>query len=166
MTHIAYFNGHESTPQKAIAKALEECALLLIDIPSLVVQLENLESSGHMWDAHIRVMALKEESHAEAGRHRKQNDPGLRLEIESPEHAKSGNPNEWRPIGMRHDTPPAAFRFSNAALAGEMPNIPLQDLKLPNYELARASEPEMRRLLLQVEQLRHKIYEQLEPEPE
>lgn len=161
MTQMLFFKGHDTTPEGAVRHALGECASILIDNPSLVVQLESVYPMGGNWDADIRIMALDAGAATSIKRkHRTQNDPGEKYDIKSPEHAKSGNPNEWRPVGMRHDGPPAAFRFGNAAHAGEVPEIPLQDIQTPGYELSRASEPELRRILLELEERRHKAEEE------
>ncbi len=167
MTQILFFKGHGTTPQEAIARAMEECAPVLMDNPSLVVQLEAVSPMGKGWDADIRVMALKTvSSSAPKKNHRTQDDPGLRLDMDDPEHARSGNPNEWRPIGMKHDVAPAAFRFSNAATGGEVPDIPLQDIEIPDYELSIASEPELKRILQELYEKRLKIIEEAKLELE
>jgi hypothetical protein len=155
MTQMLFFRGHGQTPQNAVGMALYECANILMDNPSLVVQLESLTPMGHEWDADVRVMALKMVSDSK-GVHKK-GEPELNYTMKNPEHMKSGNPNEWRPIGMKHDAPPAAFRFDNAAHAGEVPDIPLQDFEVPAYELAGASEPELKRIMQELQERRLRV---------
>lgn len=162
MTQMLFFKGHDATPEGAVRHALGECAEVLIDNPALVIQLESVYQMGENWDADIRVMALDVEGAGpDAKKHRKRTSSGKKNSIKSPEHAKSGNPNEWRPVGMEHDGPPTAFRFGNAACAGEVPEIPLQDIQIAGYELSRASEPEIRRILQDLEEKRHKAEQEL-----
>lgn len=168
MSQALFFRGHDSSPQRAVRNALMECADILLTNPSLIVQLEAVSPMGEEWDADIRILGLNMKEAAGGGKrsHRSQDDPAANLNMKNPEHAKSGNPNEWRPAGMKHDGPPAAFRFGNAALCGEVPEIPLQDIEIPNYELLAASEPELKRILLEAEERRRRANEKLSLEHE
>lgn len=166
MVQLLFYRGHDATPEAAIGKALGQCAQVLMGNPSLVVQLENLNETGKSWDADIRVMALKAEDGEARRPARKRGGYNLDLNMKDPEHARSGNPNEWRPVGMRHDDPPVAYRFGNAAVAGTLPDIPLQEIMLPGYEMARASEPELKRILMELEQLRLRREEKLNADME
>lgn len=158
MTQALFFRGHDTTPEQAIAHALSQVAPLITLYPSLIVQLESVDHCGPNWDADIRVLAIRT-ADGEGGAYRKRHahDPALVLEPNDPENIRSGNPNEWRPVGMKHDGPLAAFRFSNAAMAGELPQIPLVDISVSNYELARASEPELRKILEDIHQAHEMI---------
>jgi hypothetical protein len=167
MVQFLFYRGHDTTPQTAVGKALLQCTDILIDNPTLIVQLENIEPAGHNWDVDIRVMALKETSgDINSRKHRSRNDPGLHLEMENPEHALSGNPDEGRPAKVRHDALLSGARFANAAQAGAIPDLPLQDIKISNYQLNAASEPEIKRILLLLEEERRRIYEQPKPDIE
>lgn len=166
MTDVMFFRGHADTEVSAVGLALVQCAPYLMDNAGLVVQLEGLTPMGKGWDADIRLMALSHEVADGQSHHRKQNDPGLRLDVDNPEHSKSDNPNAWRPVGMKHDGPIPAFRFSNAARGGELPDIPIEHMMVPDYELARASEPELRRILRELEEKRKKVIEDFKPKPD
>ncbi len=155
MSEALFYSGHDATAEKAVGKALSQAAPIMMAYPTLYIELKSLQHSGHEWDADIRVLAVQDDK-TDAGktRHRHRSDPALNYDPKNPEHARSGNPNEWRPIGMKHDAPVAAFRFSNAALAGELPQLPLENITLDSYELSRASEPELRKILLDLEEAR------------
>jgi hypothetical protein len=159
MTQLLFYKGHDTTPQGAVGQALHQCGEILMSNPSLVVQLENLYSTGDSWDADIRVMALAEEKTAYGGKRKGRHH---RYEIKNPEHLKSGNPNEWRPVGMQHDAQPVAFRFGNAAIAGELPDIPIQEIAVPGYDPVYSTEFDLKRLLLEHETHRLKTLEKLE----
>jgi hypothetical protein len=166
MTKFLFYRGHDAEPQKALEKALAQAAQLFEAYPTLVVQLIGLNHSGPCWDADLRVSALQEER-AEDVRPRHKGGAELNLDPKDPEHAKSGNPNEWRPAGMKHDLPPAAFRFGNAALAGTLPDLPFAEMNIPGYELSRASEPELRKIMMELEERRRlEIEKHFIPEPE
>ncbi len=170
MAKAVFFRGHDISPEGAIAAALAQIVPVMLRHPSLVVDLESLSHGGKTWDADVRVLAIARGTlngvhHA--------HDPALNLEPDDPENIRSGNPNEWRPIGMKHDGPLAAFRFSNAATAGELPQLPLEDISFDNYELSRASEPELRKILHDLEEARRphpaehgKTDSSPEPEPQ
>ena len=167
MTQILFFKGHDDNPQDAISNAVKQCAPYLMDNPSLIIQLEALSPMGQGWDADVRIMALDTGANDDRARtHNGHGDPALKLEVENPEHPKSGNPNEWRPAGMDHDGAPAAFRFSNAATGGEVPDVPIQDIAIPDYELARASEPELKRMMQELHEKRLKVIEEAKLELE
>lgn len=153
MSEALFYSGHDATAEKAIGNALSQAAPVMMAYPTLYIELKSLQHSGHAWDADIRVLAVQDESGKT--RHHHKSDPALNYDPKNPEHARSGNPNEWRPIGMKHDGPVAAFRFSNAALAGELPQLPLENIKVDSYELSRASEPELRKILLDLEEARN-----------
>lgn len=156
MVELLFLKGRGKTPLTAVEQALIQGASVLLENPSLVVQLETLVETGSGWDVDIRLMALGKSLHEGQVSHK----GGQRDEynVKNPEHVLSGNPDAWRPPGMKHDSPPVAFRFGNAAVAGELPEIPLQDIKVPNYEVMRASEPELRRILLELERLRKESF--------
>lgn len=155
MSEALFYSGHDATAEKAVGNALSQVAPIMMAYPTLYIELKSLQHSGHAWDADIRVLAVQhDKTGGDNTRHRHRSDPALEYDPKDPEHARSGNPNAWRPIGMKHDGPVAAFRFSNAALAGELPQLPLENIKLDSYELSRASEPELRKILLDLEEAR------------
>lgn len=156
MVQLLFYKGHDSTPQGAVGRALHQCGEVLMNNPSLVIQLENLYTSGGAWDADIRVMSLAKEDTLRGKKRKGKGTPSEHLDIKNPEHAKSGNPNEWRPVGMEHDPPPMAFRFGNAAVAGELPDIPIQEIVVPGYDPTMHTEADLRRLLLELEEIRHR----------
>lgn len=165
MTQFLFFKGHDVTPQGAIARALVECAPVLMDNPSLLIQLESINPMGHEFDADIRVMAV--DTSSEEGvkkKHRSKDDPAERDDIDNPDTAKHIDPDAWRTL--RQDGPPAAFRFGNAAKGGEVPDVPLQDIEIRDYEMARASEPELKRIMQELEKKRLENIEQAKLELE
>lgn len=126
MTQCLFFCGKGTTEQEALRSALLQCADILLTFPSLVVELIELAPDGHHYDAHIRVMAIAKESVVSSGG-AKQKPPGKDYVPKSPEHIKSGNPNEWRPIGMTHENFLMPLNFGEMANAGALPDIPTQD---------------------------------------
>lgn len=161
MVKAVFYRGHDATAEGAVAQALAQIAPVMMRYPSLVVDLEALNHSGQTWDADVRVLAIARVAGG-AQKHRRE----LNLEPDDPEHLRSGNSNEWRPIGMKHDGPIAAFRFSNAAMAGELPQLPLEDIVIDGYELARASEPELRKMMDDLEEARVKAGRHKKHDPE
>ena len=123
--------------------------------PSLVIQLENLSSSGKAWDADVRVLALDTKT-SERSPARKKAGRGLDLNMK--------RPDAWREHDTRKDPAFAAYRFGNAALAGSLPEIPLQEMELPRYEVSRASEPELKKILMELEELRLRNLKRVRPE--
>lgn len=157
MTQFLFYKGHDATPQGAVCNALCQCGEVLLNNPSLIVQLENLYETGRAWDADIRIMALDTTEDAISVKQRRRGKP-LTYEMKDPEHARSGNPTQ----SLAHDTQPMTSRFGNAVVAGEVPDIPIQEIVVPGYDPTLHTEAEMRRLILEHEQKRlHKI-EQLE----
>lgn len=162
MVKAVFYRGHDATAEGAVAQALAQIAPVMMRYPSLVVDLEALNHSGQAWDADVRVLAIARGEASKGQRHGR----AFNLDPDDPEHLRSGNPNEWRPVGMKHDGPIAAFRFSNAAMAGELPSIPLEDINIDGYELARASEPELRKMMLDLEEARSAVFERAKHAPE
>lgn len=165
MTEMLFFRGHDESAEGAVAKALISCASVLMENPSLVVQLETITPMGQEWDADIRVMALDVSSGASGSRqHHQKGDPSVDYKIDDAETAKRTDPDDWKTL--RHDHPEAAFRFANSATGGQVPDVPLQDIQIPDYEMARASEPELKRILQELHEKRLKIIEEHKPELE
>jgi hypothetical protein len=152
VTHMLFFKGHDTTPHGAVRDALIQAADVLMEYPSLLVELKDIQQMGPFSDAHIRVMAIQE-STASAGtvQNTKKGAPQHDFDPKNPEHALSDNPDAHRPGWMGSGAPEAAFRFCNAAHAGELPDIPLQEIWLPAYELARASGPELVHIIETIE---------------
>lgn len=155
MVKAVFYRGHDTTAEGAVAQALAQIAPVMMRHPSLVVDLEAVNHNGKAWDADLRVLAI---AHSVDGK-KQPHGHNFDLEPDDPENMRSGNPNEWRPIGMKHDGPIAAFRFSNAAMAGELPQLPLEDIVIDGYELARASEPELRKMMQDLEEARRAVSE-------
>lgn len=158
MTQILFYRGHHESPDKAIGAALCQCADVLMNNPSLVIQLESLESMGHAWDADIRVMALGK---ADGGGVRaRKGSPAANYNIKNPEHARFDNPDK----NPHDNTPrPVAFRFGNAVTAGEIPDIPLQEIVMGETSPGAMTEGELTRVLLKFEELRLEKFEQNKP---
>ncbi len=131
---MLFFKGCGSTPARAIARAGRECATLLLENPSLMVELAELIEHGSHWEAHIRVMALEVIQDGE-GDSRKSSVEGKGPK--DPEHNISGDPNAWRPPGMEHD-PSSLDRveqtFDTASHAGQVPNVPVRDIVMLRQE--------------------------------
>lgn len=165
MTQMLFFRGHDNNAQGAVAKALQSCAPVLMENPSLVVQLETLTPMGQAWDADIRVFSLADGTGDIAHKsHHEKGDPSMAYNIDDVETAKRADPDDWKTL--RHDHPEAAYRFGNSAKGGEVPDVPLQDIQIPDYEMTRASEPELKRILQELHEKRLKIIEEHKPELE
>ena len=127
MTSMLFFRGQGSTAARAIARAGAECAALLQENPCLMVELVELNQTGQTWNAHLRVMAMEGVS-TSGGQGR---PPQKNYDPKNPEHAKSGDPNNWRPTGMAHD--PSSLnaveaKFDTASMAGQVPDVPVKDI--------------------------------------
>lgn len=122
---MLFFKGRGPTPTKAIARAGRECAVLLMENPSLLVELVELIQDGHEWEAHVRVMALE----AVEGGGDTRKPPYFMKDPRNPEHNISGNPNAWRPAGMEHDNPEVVEKeFGVATHAGYVMDVPVRDI--------------------------------------
>lgn len=167
MTQAVFYRGHAQTAEGAVEQALVQAARVIVKYPSLVVDLEDLRHNGQWWDADIRVLAVKRDA---AGN---QKPAAMRkdFKIHPQDRYGAGDADEridtdHTPQRRKVHLPPASFRFANAALSGDLPSLPLVDIVLDSYELSRASEPEMKRLMLELEQARLEHVERAKPKPE
>jgi len=168
VTSMLFFKGHDTTPHKAVCHALSQAADVLMDYPSLLVELKDMQQMGPFWDAHIRVLAVqKAQTDASSGKGGGQKgSPAHDYDPKNPEHALSDNPDARKPKWMGKTEPEAAFRFCHAAHAGELPDIPLQEMWLDSYELARASEPELKKIIEDLKQAHDHAFELASPHPD
>jgi len=162
MTQCLFFCGKGTSETEAVRAALAQCVDLLLNHPSLVVELVELVPDGHHMDAHIRVLGLAQEGVSATGGV-KHKAPSKDYIPRSPEHIKSGHPDDWRPIGMAHENFLKPETFDVAAYAGEIPDVPTQDM---NTAQALHLTVEEARNRLKVLENDKKLNESLKPEPE
>lgn len=128
MSNMLFYMGKGGEPIEAIKDALQNCAPVLEVNPSLVIQLLDVNHCGTHWEAHIRLMAI-EASDSDGARRKTKADSASKIP-RSPEHFRSGNPFEWRPIGMTLDLVNPLGNFDQAAYGGGfIPDIPTQELE-------------------------------------
>lgn len=166
MVQAVFYRGHAQTAEGAVKEALVQAARVIVKYPSLVVDLEDLRHNGQWWDADIRVLAVRRDAASKRPAAMK-----MDLKIHPEDRFGAGDADEridddHTPRRRKAHLPPASFRFANAALSGDLPSLPLEDIVLDSYELSRASEPEMKRLLLEQEQARLDRIERAKPKPE
>jgi hypothetical protein len=161
MTQCLFFCGKGASETEAVRAALVQCGDVLLNHPSLVVELVELVPDGHHVDAHIRVLGLA--SGAQDQGHIKQKAPSKDYVPRSPEHIKSGHPDDWRPIGMEHEDFLKPETFDAAAYAGEIPDVPTQDMNAAQALHLTVDEARTRLDVLENEK---KLRESLKPEPE
>lgn len=161
MTQCLFFCGKGATETEAVRAALAQCGDLLLSHPSLVVELVELVPDGHHMDAHIRVLGLA--TGTEDQGHVTHKAPAKDYIPKGPEHAKSGHPDDWRPVGMAHEDFLKPEEFDLAAQAGEIPDVPTQDM---NMAVALHLTLEEARNRLEVLENEKKRRDAPEPEPE
>ena len=149
MTGMLFYKGQGVTLEEAVSSALSNITPILLQNPSLVIELLELNQTGHHWESHIRLMAVKTTQSGDGkGRNKKKTTQSLELTPKSPEHFHSGQPFEWRPVGMKHDNLHPSFGFDRATYGGNVPDIPTQDIEI--YKRAGWSDGAIRyRLSLQ-----------------
>lgn len=141
MSDMLFYAGQGQTQEESIESALSNAAGILLDNPSLLVELIQLNHTAQHWEAHIRAMAVKAgDSSGQKRKSKKRDLPELNFEPRNPEHFRSGQPFEWRPIGMRHDQE-SLSKFDRASHGGSIPDIPMQDIE--KYQGLGLSEEEI-----------------------
>lgn len=125
MSDMLFYMGRGPNAVEAIRAALSHCAPVMEQNPSLILELLEINPCGSHWEAHIRVMAMEHKEGADT----RGGPDDLELNPKSPEHFRSGRPDDWRPIGMKHNVAPSEG-FDVAAHGGYIPDVPLQDLEL------------------------------------
>jgi hypothetical protein len=161
MSKVLFYRGHDASPDHAIAQALFKATPVLKRHPSLIIELEALQRCGRFWYADIRVMGLKrEESEIYPDGQEEKDDEH---EVKNPAYPRSGDKERRRKNVIAART--ASSRFGHAAMAGDLPRIPLEDLShFADYEVARMTEPEARKMLFDLEAARQqKIRTAFEP---
>ncbi len=129
---MLFYKGQGDKPLTAIQEALSHCASILEQNPALIIELLELNHGGTHWEAHIRLMAIEVSGATGVERKSKASDPPEKeYAPKSPEHFRSGNPFEWRPIGMDRELVNPLGTFDQAAYGGGyIPDIPTQDIEI------------------------------------
>lgn len=138
---MLFYMGQGHTQEESIESALSNAASILPNNPSLLIELIQLNHTAKHWEAHIRLMAVKtSDSSGQKRKSKKRGLPELNYEPRNPEHFRSGQPFEWRPIGMKHDQE-SLSKFDKASHGGNIPDIPTQDVE--KYQGLGLSESEI-----------------------
>ena len=124
MNDMLFYVGRGDRPELAVRRALYHATPVFIENPSLHIQLLDLSPTASHWEAHIRLMAVS----TGQGKQPKSKPPELEKTPRSPEHFRSGQPFEWRPIGMQSDNIDPVKGFGRATYGSDIPDIPIQNL--------------------------------------
>jgi hypothetical protein len=125
MTKCLFFCGKGKNESAAIRRALGQCEGLLLNFPSLVVELVELVPNAAGFDAHIRVMAI---SNTETKQYKKSPKPSPSLEIKPSDDLGRREGVEHEANISREDRKDMQIEsFDLAATAGVIPDLPTQD---------------------------------------
>lgn len=128
MTKCLFFCGRGANEPAAVSQALEQCNDLLLNFPSLVVELVEMVPNASGYDAHLRVMAISANIDTKKIKQKEQN-PFRDLSVkpsddlgrkEGVEHEVNISRDDRRLFAMAS--------FDLAVTNGMIPDIPTQDL--------------------------------------
>ena len=126
MTKYVFFRGRGKSEASATQQALLKCGDVLLNFPSLVVELVEMTPNASGYEAHVRVMAMSDS--VDARKYKEHQNPHMSLEVKPSDDLgrKEGVENE----GIIYGETIKKFSmksFDLAVTSGSIPDLPTID---------------------------------------
>lgn len=130
MSNMIFYKGQGAGPSEAICEALINCAPVLEENPTLIIELLDVNHCGTHWEAHIRLIAI-EVSDASGFERKSKTSSSSSKTLNPRDPGRDNFHSDDTREGLRNEYINPLGNFDQAAYGGGyIPDIPTQDIEL------------------------------------